>query len=117
MKVIRCPGAGAAAIFSVTRSRSCFARLLSSTDVLLIGKLLGDHALGVYSVAFQLATLPVSKVFGIVNRVAFPAYARLQHDNRQAAEYFIASVKLTWFAFCPILWGLDARRGLAAAHR
>ena len=80
----------------------------SSTDVLLIGKLLGDHALGVYSVAFQLATLPVSKVFGIVNRVAFPAYARLQHDNRQAADYFIASVKLTWFVFCPILWGLSS---------
>lgn len=80
----------------------------TSADVLLIGKLLGDHALGVYSVAFQLATLPVSKVFGIVNRVAFPAYARLQHDNRQAADYFITSVRLTWFVFCPMLWGLSS---------
>ena len=79
----------------------------SSADVLLVGKILGDQALGVYSVAFQLATLPVSKVFGIVNRVAFPAYSRLQHDNRQAADYFIASVKLSWFVFCPILWGLS----------
>jgi teichuronic acid exporter len=80
----------------------------SSADILLIGKLLGDQALGVYSVAFQLATLPVSKVFGIVNRVAFPAYARLQDDNRQAADYFITSVRLTWLVFCPLLWGLSS---------
>jgi O-antigen/teichoic acid export membrane protein len=74
----------------------------------LIGKLLGDHALGIYAVAFQLATLPVSKVFGIVNRVAFPAYARLQQDSAAAADYFLTSVRLTWFVFCPILWGLSA---------
>jgi teichuronic acid exporter len=107
-------------LFQLDRLRSIFSfgtnitgqRVLwyahSSADVLLIGKLLGDHALGVYSVAFQLATLPVSKVFGIVNRVAFPAYARLQQDNALAADYFLTSVRLTWFVFCPILWGLSA---------
>jgi O-antigen/teichoic acid export membrane protein len=80
----------------------------SSADVLLIGKLLGDQALGVYSIAFQLATLPVSKVFAIINRVAFPAYARLQNDVGQAADYFITSVRLTWLVFCPLLWGLSS---------
>ena len=107
-------------IFQLGRLRSMFSfginitgqRILwyahSSSDVLLIGKLLGDHTLGIYSVAFQLATLPVSKVFGIINRVAFPAYARLQHDNSQVADYFLTSVKLTWFLFCPILWGLSS---------
>jgi teichuronic acid exporter len=80
----------------------------TSADVVLIGKLLGDNALGVYSVAFHLATLPVSKVFGVLNRVAFPAYARLQHDNRKATDYFVTSVKLTWFVFCPMLWGMSS---------
>jgi teichuronic acid exporter len=83
----------------------------SSADVLLIGKLLGDQALGTYSVAFQLATLPVSKVFGILNRVAFPAYARLQHDNALARDYFIASVRLIWLVFCPMMWGLSSVSG------
>jgi teichuronic acid exporter len=107
-------------IFAWSRLRSIFAfganitgqRVLwyaySSADLLLIGKLLGDRALGIYSVAFQLATLPASKVFGIVNRVAFPAYARLQNDNRQAADYFVTSVRLTWVVFCPMLWGLSS---------
>ena len=80
----------------------------SSSDVLIIGKILGDQALGVYSVAFQLSTLPVSKIFGIINRVAFPAYARLQHDGEQVADYFLTSVRLTWLVFCPILWGLSS---------
>jgi teichuronic acid exporter len=80
----------------------------SSADVALIGKLLGEQALGVYSVAFQLATLPVSKVFGILNRVAFPAYARLQHDRRQTTDYFVTSVRLSWFVFCPVLWGMSS---------
>jgi teichuronic acid exporter len=106
--------------FRVGRLRSMFAfganvtgqrvlwYLYTSADVVLIGKLLGDNALGVYSVAFHLATLPASKVFGIMNRVAFPAYARLQHDRRQATDYFVTSVKLTWFLFCPMLWGMSS---------
>jgi O-antigen/teichoic acid export membrane protein len=80
----------------------------SSADVVLVGKLLGDHALGIYSVAFQLATLPVSKTFGTINRVAFPAYAQLQSVSRQAADYFVASVRLSWLVLCPILWGLSS---------
>jgi O-antigen/teichoic acid export membrane protein len=80
----------------------------SSADIALVGKLLGDQALGVYSVAFQLATLPTSKLFGVLNRIAFPAYARLQHDNRQATDYFVTSVRLAWFIFCPLLWGMSS---------
>ena len=80
----------------------------SSADVLLVGKLLGDQALGVYSVAFQLATLPVSKMFGIVNRVAFPAYARIQDDKSRAKDYFVTSVRLAWLVFCPVLWGMSS---------
>jgi O-antigen/teichoic acid export membrane protein len=52
--------------------------------------------------------LPVSKAFGIINRVAFPAYSRLQTDARQATDYFVASVRLSWFVLCPILWGASS---------
>src|SRR3984893_18258862 len=79
-----------------------------SADVVLVGKLLGDQALGIYSVAFQLATLPVSKTFGTINRVAFPAYAQLQSVSRQAADYFVTSVRLSWLVLCPLLWGMSS---------
>jgi teichuronic acid exporter len=82
--------------------------IYSSADIVLVGKLLGEHALGVYSVAFQLATLPVSKIFAVVNRVAFPAYARIQGDNQQAKDYFVTSVKISWLLFCPVLWGMSS---------
>jgi teichuronic acid exporter len=80
----------------------------SSADVVLVGWLMGDWNLGIYSVAFQLATLPAAKTFGIINRVAFPAYSQLQHDADQATDYFLASVRLAWFALCPILWGVSS---------
>ena len=76
-------------------------------DVLLVGKLLGPQALGIYSVAFQLATLPMSKVMGIVNQVTFPAYSRLQNDKTLAADYFLKSIQFSFLIFVPILWGIS----------
>ena len=43
----------------------------SSFDGLLIGKILGNRALGLYSVANTLAYLPASKVLGLSNQIAF----------------------------------------------
>ena len=80
----------------------------SQVDVLLVGKLLGNQALGIYSVAFQLATLPMSKVMSIVNQVAFPAYSRLQQDAGLAAEYFLKSIRLACLIFFPLLWGFSS---------
>jgi len=76
-------------------------------DIFLVGKLLGPQALGIYSVAFQLATLPMSKVMSIVNQVTFPAYSRLQNDKTLAADYFLKSVQFSFLIFVPILWGIS----------
>ena len=80
----------------------------SQIDVIIVGKLLGNQALGIYSVAFHLATLPMSKVMNIVNQVTFPAYSRLQNDKTLASEYFLKSVQLSFLIFVPILWGLSS---------
>jgi len=52
----------------------------SQSDMLIGGRLLGKEALGVYSVAMHLASLPIQRIAGIVNQIAFPAFARLQGD-------------------------------------
>jgi len=77
-------------------------------DVVLVGKLLGDHALGLYSVAYQLATLPMRKIMTLVTDVAFPAYSRIQDDVQKAREYFLLSVEIAALVFFPILWGLSS---------
>ena len=78
----------------------------SQTDIVIAGKLLGKDAVGLYSVAVHLASLPMQRAASVVNDVAFSAFARIQHDrNAIAANIRLAVRQASLFAF-PALWGL-----------
>lgn len=49
-------------------------------DYLLVGKLLGSSALGLYTMAFRLSRFPIEKVWHIFGTMLFPAFASLQDD-------------------------------------
>lgn len=53
--------------------------LTSQMDTLLIGKLLGMEALGIYDVIRRLLIRPSNLLNNIIERVALPLYARLQY--------------------------------------
>ena len=80
----------------------------SSFDGLLIGKILGEGALGLYSVANTLAYLPASKVLGLSNQIAFAAYSRLQDDRVRVRQYFLEGASIASFIFFPLCWGMSA---------
>jgi teichuronic acid exporter len=82
--------------------------LNSSFDGLLIGKILGERALGLYSVANTLAYLPASKVLGLSNQIAFAAYSRLQDDRVRVRQYFLEGASIASFIFFPLCWGMSA---------
>lgn len=50
----------------------------SRADVLVVGRLLGDHALGLYTVAFRLPEILLANVAWTLSSVAFPALSRLR---------------------------------------
>ena len=78
----------------------------SQADIFIAGKLLGKSALGNYSVAMHLASLPVQRVSAIINQVAFPAFSRASSDVGSVGRYLLMSVRsISFFAF-PITWGL-----------
>jgi teichuronic acid exporter len=77
-------------------------------DGLLIGKILGERALGLYSVANTLAYLPSSKVLGLSNQIAFAAYSRLQDDRVRVRQYFLEGASIASFIFFPLCWGMSA---------
>jgi len=52
----------------------------SQFDILLIGKLLGTEALGIYSIVKQLAMRPAQVINPVLTRVTFPILAKLQND-------------------------------------
>jgi len=57
-------------------------------DDLVVGSMLSSAALGLYDRAYRLALLPVHLVTGVLTRVSFPLYARLQGDRARLSEAF-----------------------------
>jgi O-antigen/teichoic acid export membrane protein len=80
----------------------------SRADVIVIGKVLGERMLGYYSMAFQLAVLPLDKVATVFNQVMFPALARLQDDLQGSRELFLQMHRYLLLICYPMLFGMAA---------
>ena len=80
----------------------------SQADIIIVGRLLGKQLLGFYSVALTLASLPMEKVSGIINQVAFPAFASIQTDTQKVSSHFLKSVRIMSLLAFPILWGISS---------
>ncbi len=81
---------------------------MSQADVLIAGRWLGKEALGFYSVAVHLASLPMQRTAGLINGVAFAAFAKIQHDRAAVAVNTKLAVRLMAFVTFPVLWGIAA---------
>jgi len=79
----------------------------SKSDRFIIGKLLNADILGVYSVAMQLASLPLDKVGAIINQVALPAYARIQDDRDKVARYTLKAHNMVCMVAFPVFAGIS----------
>ncbi|MGD9617227.1 MAG: lipopolysaccharide biosynthesis protein [Alphaproteobacteria bacterium] len=80
----------------------------SSADVFIIGKLLGPDILGIYSVARNLAALPIDKLASVVKPVVFPAFAKIQNDQATALVYLQKALRLLAFLTLPVFFGISA---------
>jgi teichuronic acid exporter len=81
---------------------------ISQADVVIGGKLLTRDALGAYSVAMHLATLPMQKVMGVVNRVAFPTISRLQDEGERLRQRVLLACRLLTALSIPVGWGISS---------
>jgi O-antigen/teichoic acid export membrane protein len=63
-------------------------------DDAVVGKVIGTAALGTYQLAYRLSQLAVTETTYVIERAAFPAYAKLQGegDRLRSAYFRIASV-------------------------
>jgi O-antigen/teichoic acid export membrane protein len=57
-------------------------------DKLFVGRYYSAADLGVYSMAFVLIMFPVANISGIVNRVTFPLFSKLNHDSENIRDAF-----------------------------
>jgi len=81
--------------------------LKMNLDNMLVGRLLGVTALGLYAIAFNIANFGADYFGGRVYRVIFPAFAKLQSDKYDLRQAFLKTTKLISifaFPFCAILF-------------
>ncbi len=77
-------------------------------DALVIGKVLGKEPTGLYSVAKELAWLPMIKMASIINPIAFSGFSRTQTDQGNIAHYVLrASQMIAMIAF-PLCLGISS---------
>ena len=85
-----------------------FGTLYSQADIFICAKWLGNEIVGFYSVAMHVAAMPVHRLSTVVNQVAFPAFASIQHDLRDVAGKLLLGIRLLSFLTVPVMWGLSS---------
>src|SRR5437762_4312532 len=80
----------------------------ANADIVIVGKLLGPHSLGIYSVARQLAGLPIDKLGIVIRPLAIPAFAQVQEDRAEALRYLQKALRLLGFLSFPVFLGIAA---------
>lgn len=91
----------------VTASRLLW-YMYSQADVVIIGKILGKEVLGFYSIAMQLASLPMQKVAALLDEVGFAAYASVQSDISAIRSHFCKAIRILSFVSFPVFWGISS---------
>jgi O-antigen/teichoic acid export membrane protein len=81
---------------------------LTQGDNTLVGKLLGTTDLGLYSMAYNLASLPATSISHLISKVAFPAYAKIKDDLATLRDGYLKVLRLTALLAVPAAGGLFA---------
>ncbi|WP_185817029.1 lipopolysaccharide biosynthesis protein [Hymenobacter metallilatus] len=76
-----------------------------SLDTLLIGRLLGAAALGIYSRGWMLIGLPVYLLTTSVSKVVFPSFSQVQADRPRLRAVYLSSITLIAALVIPICAG------------
>lgn len=80
----------------------------SQADSFIVGKLLGKHDLGVYSVSMDLASLPASRFSAILNQVVFPSLSKVKRDGGSVGPYLLKGMRGVSFLSFPVMWGMSS---------
>ena len=85
--------------FSLAKIANSFAL---QVDNIVVGRLLGAEALGIYGRAYGFLMIPTSLFGGVVDKVLFPAMSSIQHDKQRLRLAYLKSVALIFMLTLPI---------------
>ena len=82
---------------------------------LLFGKIGGARAVGLWQVAWQIASLPISEIAAPVREPIYSGYAKLLNDLPRMRQHFADGFGLTWIIVTPLTIGLFLTANFATA--
>jgi PST family polysaccharide transporter len=66
---------------------------ISNLDTIIIGKLLGDYSLGIYSYSYQISSTVPQTLVGTISSVLFPALSNVQENRQQVKYIYFKAIK------------------------
>jgi len=79
--------------------------LQNNGDNFLVGKYLGQYALGIYSFAYNQAMVAVNNITFAISQILLPTFSRLQHDREELRRIYFKIVRaIATLAFPVVVW-------------
>lgn len=95
--------------YGVRHSVISFVEFVGTTlDTAVLGRLVGDAALGLYNRASLLAVLPAEKVAGVVSRMLFPVFSAAQQDRATVGAAWLLGLGVVGLAAGVLALGMAA---------
>lgn len=76
-------------------------------DKLILGRLVGDAGLGLYTVAYQLMIRPFSVLNPIFTRVALPLFSSIKNDDARLASGYLQTLRVIALLSFPVYVGIS----------
>ncbi|TXF90947.1 MOP flippase family protein [Neolewinella aurantiaca] len=77
-----------------------------NVDNLIVGKMLGTEALGIYTRAYTLMLLPLQAVSRVISSVMFPAYSQIQDQPERIKKIYLSINRVIATITFPMMFGL-----------
>ncbi len=91
---------------------SIFNYFARNADKFIIGAFLGATPLGYYSLAYRILLFPRDAVSGVLTRVLFPAFCRMQDDDERLKQAYLRACGCIAFITFPMMTGFTVIAGL-----
>ncbi len=85
---------------------SVLERILVNADYFVIGRFIGTEELGYYSMAYQLAFVPLDRLVGLTRRVTFSAFSRVQDDLNRMTKALAEGIQHLFNLALPVVMSI-----------
>ncbi|MDX1585069.1 MAG: lipopolysaccharide biosynthesis protein, partial [Thermoanaerobaculia bacterium] len=82
------------------------AAIVHHSDLLIVGRMLGARALGLYQIAYKIPEASVSVILWVTSKVLFPAFSKIEQAGEGLRSAYLEALRYVSFVTIPMAAGL-----------